>query len=320
MAEFLFREALRREGCSSVDVASAGVSVVRDGMSASKEALDVMAEKGIDLSSHRTRQITSEMIAEADLVLTMTEAQKRRVLDLLPGSDDKVYTLLEYVASRGGAPRDEDGEGEHLRQLDISDPFGSDIEGYRRCAREVEEALTRLAEILKRENSHENRELVRIAIASDHAGYPLKELVKESLRSYFESNAGKAVEVEDFGTWSTDSVDYPDFGVEVAKRVASGEFDRGILICGTGIGMSIAANKVPGVRAALCRDEFSARMARKDNDSNVITLGARVTGAELAWEITRVWLETEFEGGRHRKRLEKLEAIERQYLNRGKHE
>ncbi len=147
---------------------------------------------------------------------------------------------------------------------------------------------------------------MRVALAADHGGYQLKEAIKGWL-----SELG--IEAEDFGTHAPDSVDYPDYARVVAEKVAAGEFDRGILVCGTGIGMSIAANKVPGIRAALCHDVFSARATREHNDSNVLALGERVIGQGLARAIVEAWLGTEFAGGRHAGRVEKIRAIENAY-------
>jgi ribose 5-phosphate isomerase B len=144
---------------------------------------------------------------------------------------------------------------------------------------------------------------MRIAIGADHAGFALKEDVRRSLET-----AGHAV--RDFGTDSTGSVDYPDFALAVARAVQSGEAERGILICGTGIGMAISANRVRGVRAASCSDCYSARMARAHNDANVLAFGARVVGPGLAAELVRAFLETQFEGGRHEGRVRKIEEIE----------
>ena len=143
-----------------------------------------------------------------------------------------------------------------------------------------------------------------IALGADHAGWPLKEVVKTWL-------AGQGHEVLDFGTHTADSVDYPDYATVVAEAVSEGTAERGILVCGTGIGMTIAANKVRGVRAAPCADAYTARMAREHNDTNVLALGARITGPEEAIEIVRVWLETAFAGDRHARRIEKVAAIER---------
>ncbi|MGI6096726.1 MAG: ribose 5-phosphate isomerase B [Dethiobacteria bacterium] len=145
---------------------------------------------------------------------------------------------------------------------------------------------------------------MRVAFAGDHAGFPLKEAVKDHLLK-------KGLAVHDFGAYSQDAVDYPDLAFILARAVSGGEFRYGILFCGTGIGVSIAANKVPGIRAANCHDSFSARMARLHNDANILTLGARVIGFGLATEIVDIFLSTEFEGGRHSRRLLKIEAMEK---------
>jgi len=143
-----------------------------------------------------------------------------------------------------------------------------------------------------------------IIIGCDHAAYPLKEKVKAYLIE-------KAIDVEDVGTNSDLSVDYSDFGAKVASQVSTGKYDRGILLCGTGLGMSMVANKFPHVRAALCNDLFSAIMSRRHNDANILVMGGRVIGEALAGEIVKTWLETPFEGGRHQKRIDNFENLER---------
>jgi ribose 5-phosphate isomerase B len=142
---------------------------------------------------------------------------------------------------------------------------------------------------------------LRIAIGADHAGFALKEEVRRALE-----DAGH--QVRDLGTGSTASVDYPDFALAVAQAVRAGEAERGILICGTGIGMAMTANRVPGVRAASCSDCYSARMARAHNDANVLAFGARVVGSGVAADLVRVFLETPFERGRHERRVRKIES------------
>ncbi|MHB1125877.1 MAG: ribose 5-phosphate isomerase B [Bacillota bacterium] len=149
---------------------------------------------------------------------------------------------------------------------------------------------------------------MRVAIGSDHAGYKLKELIKV----YLQENG---IDHHDFGAFSEESVDYPDFALPVAEAVARCSCDRGILVCGTGIGVAITANKVPGIRAALCSDTFSARSSREHNDANILTLGERVLGPGLVVDIVKVWLETEFAGGRHSCRVEKIRQIESKYIN-----
>jgi len=146
---------------------------------------------------------------------------------------------------------------------------------------------------------------MQIGLACDHGGFKLKEELKAFLKSL-------GIEPIDMGTFNEDSVDYPDFGVLVAEKVSRGELEKGILICGTGIGMSMVANKFPRIRAALANDLYSSRCSREHNDANILIIGGRIVGKELAKEIVRVWLETPFAGGRHKRRLEKIEALEKE--------
>jgi ribose 5-phosphate isomerase B len=146
---------------------------------------------------------------------------------------------------------------------------------------------------------------MKIGLASDHGGFELKEELKAFLKSL-------GVEPMDMGTFNEDSVDYPDFAALVAEKVSRGELEKGILICGTGIGMSIVANKFPRIRAALVNDLYSSRCSREHNDANILIIGGRIVGRELAKEIVKVWLETPFAGGRHKRRLEKIEALEKE--------
>lgn len=144
---------------------------------------------------------------------------------------------------------------------------------------------------------------MKVAIASDHGGFALK---GEILR-YLEA---RGAAYRDFGTHSADSCDYPPIAAEVARAVASGQYTLGFLLCGTGVGMSIAANKVPGARAACCSDSYSARHARLHNDANILCLGGRVVGAGLACELVELFLDTAFEGGRHARRVDLIRALE----------
>ncbi|MBI5968952.1 MAG: ribose 5-phosphate isomerase B [Deltaproteobacteria bacterium] len=145
---------------------------------------------------------------------------------------------------------------------------------------------------------------MKILLGSDHAGFELK----ENLRKYLKE---RNVEVEDLGVESETPGDYPDIGSAVAEKISRGEYERGILICGSGIGMSIVANRFSGVRAALCHDLYTARMSREHNDANVLVLGGRLIAKGLAREILKVWLESEFQGGNHQRRLGKIKSIER---------
>jgi ribose 5-phosphate isomerase B len=146
---------------------------------------------------------------------------------------------------------------------------------------------------------------MKLAIGCDHGGFELKEEILKFLKTVAN------IQVSDLGPAGKDSVDYPDFGAKVSEAVSKGAMDRGILICGTGIGMSIVANRYPNVRAALCHDHFTAQMSREHNDANVLVMGERVIGKGVALEIVKTWLDTAFAGGRHQKRLDKITNIEK---------
>lgn len=145
---------------------------------------------------------------------------------------------------------------------------------------------------------------MKIALASDHAGFEAKEKLKPLLKEL-------GVEVEDLGTVSEESVDYPDYAARVGRKVAQGDADQGLLVCGSGTGMAIAANKVPGVRAAVAWNKLTAELARQHNDANVLAIGARTTPAEQIPEIVRAWFAASFDGGRHGARVEKIKELEK---------
>lgn len=142
---------------------------------------------------------------------------------------------------------------------------------------------------------------IKLAIASDHGGFVLKEYLKKNFKA-------QPVEWVDLGTYSADSVDYPDYGKKIADGVAAGDFEKGVAICGSGIGISIACNRNPNIRAALCTNSTMARLTRLHNDANILCLGERLTGTEVALDILKTFLETEFEGGRHQGRVDKLSS------------
>jgi len=148
---------------------------------------------------------------------------------------------------------------------------------------------------------------MKIGIGSDHGGFELKEHIKKFLEE-------QGVEYIDYGTKTLDSVDYPEYGLKVAEAVKSGECDKGIVVCGTGIGISISCNKVPGIRCALCGDTYSARMSIEHNNANILALGGRVVGKDLATEIVSVWLKAQFQAGRHERRINKISDIEKKYM------
>ena len=144
---------------------------------------------------------------------------------------------------------------------------------------------------------------MKIAVGSDHGGIHLKNHIREYLTA-------KGIEVLDCGTYTEESTDYPDYAAKVCQAINTGEAERGILVCGTGIGISIAANKIKGIRAALCHETYTAKMSREHNNANVLAMGGRTTGFEIADEIVRTWMKTEFAGGRHERRVNKIMALE----------
>jgi ribose 5-phosphate isomerase B len=150
---------------------------------------------------------------------------------------------------------------------------------------------------------------MRVAIGADEAAFDLKEILKAHL-------AARGVEVVDYGAFDKSPVLYPDIAVKVAEAIAEGKYERGILMCGTGIGMAITANKVPGIRAALCHDTYSAERARKSNDAQILTMGARVIGPELAKTIVDAWLKSEFEGGGSTQKVERIAEYEKKFLKK----
>jgi ribose 5-phosphate isomerase B len=288
MAEAIANHLAHKKGLGDkLFFSSAGTSAW-DGSPASESAQEAVKEHGIDLSTHQAQMVSSSLVEAADLILTMTRSHKTQLASIFPGSQDKLYTLYEYI---GGENRD------------ISDPYGQAVDVYQACARELEQVIEAALKKIKAELGGAD---MKIALGSDHGGFELK----QKIAKYLEENN---YDYKDFGTFDAKSVDYPDYALQVAEAIVGGDYDRGILVCGTGIGIGIAANKVPGIRAALCNDTFSARAAREHNDANILTLGERVIGSGLALDIVKTWLESEFAGGRHAARLGKIREIEKKY-------
>lgn len=297
MAEAILRNMLETYVASGrVRIGSAGLAAL-EGSSASRGAIEVAKEYALDLTNHRARQLTAEMLKQADLVLSMTTAHKRMIKDFSYLKDNgKVFTLYEFAT---------DGRD---TVSDIADPFGGDLNVYRECANEIknvlELALPRIIQYLELDEEEVDEMSIRkICIGSDHGGYELKEHIKGLLDEL-------GVEYDDFGSFNEDSVDYPDVGLRVAEAVANGKYKAGMLFCGTGIGMSIVANKVKGIRAALCHDVFSARASREHNDANILIMGGRVIGNGHASMIVQEWLNAEFLGERHARRIGKIAEYE----------
>ena len=303
MAEYLLKDMIERRGIQNWKVESAGISVL-PGVEANPKAVKVMAEEGISLTEHCAQKPNRELLANSDIILTMTGYHKEYLEDYMKNiigiEIDKLFTLKNFLDQK---------------EADIFDPIGQPLSVYRDLRDDLKDYLEQLLVKLNHyfsnkgktqinENNINKRcENMKIAIGSDHAGYNLKRVVINYLE---QAN----IDYQDLGTDSDKSVDYPDFGVKVAQSVADGKCDKGILICGTGIGMSMVANKIKGIRAALCHDVVSAKATRNHNDSNVLTMGARIIGQDLALEIVKTWLESDFLGDdqpRHQRRIDKIE-------------
>ncbi len=312
------------------EVASAGLAVAAPGAPATGAAADVMAERGLSLAGHEARQVDDKAVAGAGLILTMSRAQKSRLIRLHPGAADRVFTLAEYAGVAQGAGAGDEGG-------DIPDPIGGDLATYRRCAEGLDIAVAKVAVLIASEGgpglahvatppaavsmvesvlselpvsvgplaapAPAGRAIRRLAVGADHAGFELKNRLAACL-------AEAGLEIQDFGTDGPESVDYPEFAAKVAAAVVNKQCDAGLLVCGTGLGMAIAANKVRGTRAVTCNDLYSARMCREHNDANVLCIGARVVGPELALEIVNTFLRTPFGGGRHVARVQKIAGLE----------
>ena len=288
MAEGLFRHAVKGRG--DYRVFSAGVGAI-DGQPASGHAVRGLKELGIDISQHRSRMLTSELIEQADYIFGMTHSHVDSVNLLYPHAAEKTFLLREFDDTLD------------IFEKDISDPIGGSYDVYINCRDQIEQGIASMLNFIEQTvtpTSATKAVETTIAIGSDHGGLQLKEELKAHLKK---SN----VSVNDLGPFSGASCDYPDFAHAVAETVASGKSELGILICTTGVGMSITANKVPGVRAALVFNEDMAALCRQHNDANVLCLGQKITPPELAKKIVDAYLAAHFEGGRHERRVKKME-------------
>lgn len=290
MAEYILRHRLGAD--AGITVSSAGLMAL-DGAPASESSVRALKEWGMDASAHRSRMINADMVRSADRILVMTDMHRAELLRLYPEARGKVFLLKSFGV---------DGRTEN-----IPDPIGLTLDVYRRVRDQIDEGISDLILYLMdsgvmRTRDPERLQEMKIAIGSDHGGFEIKEAVKKQLAGM------KGIEVEDVGCFGTDSVDYPDYASEVARRVSDGEVDRGILVCTSGIGMCIMANRFPRVRAGLCTTPRMAKMARTHNNVNVLTLGGSLVSAEEAEAIVEEWLRSEYEsGGRHDRRLTKIQ-------------
>jgi RpiB/LacA/LacB family sugar-phosphate isomerase len=293
MAEGLFRHLVERRG--GYEVSSAGLGAI-DGQSPSAHSVTALGERGIDIGGLRSQQLTAQMVREADYIFGMTHGHVDDIRLLYPQAAEKTFLLREF------------DEALEACEKDISDPIGGDYPTYLNCRNQIEQGLVSLLKFIEQTMtsaaSSSSAPAVTLALGSDHGGFQLKEALKAHL-------AKKGLRVQDHGTSGTESADYPDFAKLVAESVSSGQAKFGLLVCTTGVGMSITANKVPGVRAALAFNDQMAAMARQHNDANVLCLGEKQTTPEQAVKMLEAFLAAAFEGGRHERRVGKIEIAER---------
>jgi len=290
MAEGLFRHATKGKG--DFRVLSAGVGAI-DGQPPSAHAVRALKELQIDISRQRSRMLTGEVIQQADYIFGMTHGHVDAITLLYPQAADKVFVLREF------------DETLDTFEKDIADPIGGSYEVYLNVRDQIEQGIVSMLKFLEQSEAATAPKIKGgpthlIALGSDHAGYQLKQHLREHLER-------QGIKLKDVGANSPESVDYPDFARAVAEQVANNQSHFGILVCGSGVGMSIAANKVPGVRAALVFNEEMAALARQHNDANVLCLGEKFVSPETAARIIDTFLNSNFEGGRHERRVGKFE-------------
>ena len=292
MAEGLFRHAVKGRG--EFRILSAGLGAL-DGDAPTHHSVNAMKEIGIDISAQRSRALTAEMVRSADLILGMTHSHVDPVLLLYPSAVEKTFLLREFDDTL------------EAYEKDISDPIGSPYPTYVECRDQIEQGIVTLLKFMEQNNllpktqTESTTHPVKFALGADHGGFELKEILKAHLR-------GLGLTLADHGTDSKESCDYPDFALAVAKSVAAGTAELGLLICTTGIGVSMTANKVGGIRAALVGDVATATTTRQHNDANVLCLAGKTTAPDLAKKILDAFIAAKFEGGRHDRRVRKMDA------------
>ncbi len=293
MAEGLFRHLV--QGGGEYEVSSAGLGAI-NGQSPSAHSVTALRERGIGITDICSKQLTSQMVREADYIFGMTHGHVDGINLLYPQAAEKTFLLREF------------NDALESFEKDIFDPIGGDYPTYLNCREQIEQGLKTILKFIEQTSmtsaSTSFTTTLTLAIGADHGGFHLKEALKAHL-------AKKGVQVQDYGTSSTDSSDYPDFAKLVAESVAGHQAKFGILVCTTGVGMSITANKVLGVRAALVFNDQMAAIARRHNDANILCLGEKQTTPEQAIKMVDAFLGATFEGGRHERRVGKIEIAQR---------
>ena len=291
MAEALFKQMVR--GRHDIKVSSAGVGAVT-GQPASSHSVSVLRAFGIDISRFRSQPLTEAVVRKATHIFAMTRGHLDLILTFFPEAAEKTFLVNEFT------PGTED--------LDIADPIGQSLDVYYRCRDQIKTALPHILTFLKKtdesmttSNPATNQPL-RIALGADHGGVELKKSVHEHL-----SSQGHLV--SDLGPFTTESVDYPDYAELVSREIIGGKADFGILFCTSGIGMCIAANRYPQIRAALVSTPEDATITRQHNDANVLCLSGKHVTREIANRVVDAFLTSTFEGGRHERRVEKMARL-----------
>jgi len=272
MAEGLFRHAVKGRG--DFCALSAGVGAI-DGQPPSAYAVHALRELGIDISQQRSRMLTAELVNQADYIFGMTHGHVDAVNLLYPQAVEKTFLLREFDDTLD------------VFEKDISDPIGGTLEVYLECRDQIEQGIASMLKFIDQTfggpvATASREKAVHIAMGADHAGYELKEALRQHLET-------RGLKVVDFGANSTVSSDYPDFARAVAHAVAEQKSDLGLLVCGTGVGMSIAANKVPGVRAALVFDEKMAALARNRRKTSSMPFSTRFSKAGVTRVVSKRW-------------------------------
>jgi len=292
MAEGLFREAVRGRG--QFRVLSAGLGAL-DGQPPTPHSVRAMRELGIDISSQRSRMLTSDLVRQADYIFGMTHSHVETVALMYPQMAEKAFLVREF------------DETLDPYEKDISDPIGGSYQVYVNTRDQIEQGIASLLHFMEQHNvlhgpqATAGTAIAKFALGADHGGFELKEALKAHLQK-------RGITFRDFGTHSKESVDYPDYAKTVAETVNTGQAEFGLLVCTTGIGMTMSANKYAGIRAALVVNESLAAVCRQHNDANILCLGQRLTTPEQGVKILDAFLAAEFEGGRHERRVDKLDS------------
>ena len=287
MAEALFRRAVAGRG--DFRALSAGLGAM-DGQPPTAHSVTAMRELGVDISGQRSRALTANLLREADFVFGMTHGHVDTIGLLYPAAAEKTFLLCEF------------DESLEPFEKDISDPIGSPYDVYVDCRKQIEQGIASILKFMEQHNilsasqGAKTPAVADFALGADHGGIDLKESLKRHLEQ-------RGLTVIDHGTHSKESCDYPDFALAVARSVAAGEAKSGLLVCTSGIGVSITANKVAGIRAALVGDAATAALSRQHNDANVLCLAGKTTPPDLAVKILDALIAAKFEGGRHDRRV-----------------